>query len=377
MPEQGNSETPLASAFGGKRVLLTGHTGFKGGWLALWLERLGAQVVGIALPPPEGPSFYAAARVDRAIDSRIADIRDPEALARVARDVDAEILFHLAAQPIVRRSHRAPAETFATNVSGTAHVLDIARAMPSLRAAVIVTSDKCYRNNEWPWPYREGDALGGKDPYSASKACTELVADSYRATYFDHPDAPRIATARAGNVIGGGDWGEDRLVPDIMRAIRDGCDMIIRNPRSVRPWQHVLEPLSGYLLLAARLLDADGRAFAEGWNFGPELSQAVDVEALVHALTGRFADRDVQVRVAPDREAGPEAALLRLDSSKAAAKLGWRARLGLAEMMAMTADWYAADLGGATDMAAFSRAQLDLYRAAGSPIIEERVPICA
>lgn len=356
----------LTSAFAGRRVLVTGHSGFKGGWLCLWLESLGAEVVGISLPPSTDPSLFAAAGIGGIVDSRFADIRDAEALRNAAAGFDAEIVFHLAAQPIVRLSHREPAATFATNVVGTANVLDLARAMPSLRAVIVVTSDKCYDNQGWNWPYRETDRLGGTDPYSASKACAEIVAESYRRNWFADPDGPRLATARAGNVIGGGDWAPDRLVPDIVRAASHGLPLVIRNPRSVRPWQHVLEPLSGYLLLAARMLEPDGAAFGSGWNFGPSGGQAVDVETLARTIMASSPALDLPIRFGAEADAPHEAAILRLDSSKAEAELGWRPRLSVDEMLAFTADWYAAFLRGGTDMRALSREQLALYMGRGS-----------
>ncbi len=366
MPERRGVDASLASALAGRRVLVTGHSGFKGGWLCLWLESLGAQVLGISLPPPTEPSLFVAAGIGDIIDSRFADIRDAEALRSAAAGFDAEIVFHLAAQPIVRLSHREPADTFATNVVGTANVLDLARAMPSLRAVVVVTSDKCYDNRGWNWPYRETDRLGGTDPYSASKACAEIVAESYRRNWFADPDGPRLATARAGNVIGGGDWAPDRLVPDIVRAAFHGLPLVIRNPRSVRPWQHVLEPLSGYLLLAARLLAPDGAALDGGWNFGPSGGQAVDVETLARTIMACSPALDLPIRFGAEADAPHEAAILRLDSSKAEAELGWRPRLSVDEMLAFTANWYAAFLRGDTDMRALSREQLALYMRRGS-----------
>ncbi|HVF93384.1 MAG TPA: CDP-glucose 4,6-dehydratase [Sphingomonas sp.] len=364
------------SALRGRRVLVTGHTGFKGSWLCLWLHALGAEVYGIALAPPPGRSLFRTAKVDQVVDGRIADIRDPAALATAAHGIDAEIVFHLAAEAIVLRSQRDPATTFATNVSGTAHVLDLARTMPSLRAIIVVTSDKCYRNDEGLWPFRETDRLGGHDPYSASKACTELVVEAYRATFFARPGGAKLATVRAGNVIGGGDEAEDRLVPDIARAARGGAAMAIRNPGSIRPWQHVLEPLRGYLMVADRLLGDEPDGFAGAWNFGPDVGQAVDVGTVAAAMMARL-DSRCPVHIAPRGAAsGTEARTLRLDSSKAAALLGWRPQLSFDEMMALTGDWYAADIDGGVDMAAFTDRQLSTYRARCAPVAIEELRIC-
>ncbi|WP_019833195.1 CDP-glucose 4,6-dehydratase [Sphingomonas sp. PR090111-T3T-6A] len=377
MPELPGEDDGLAEALAGRKVLVTGHSGFKGGWLCLWLERMGARVVGISLPPPTTPSFYEAVGLDRLIDSRFADIRDPEALGRVANGVDAELVFHLAAQPIVRRSHRLPAETFATNVTGTANVLDLARAMPSLRAVVVVTSDKCYDNRGWSWPYRETDRLGGTDPYSASKACTELVAECYRRLWFADPEGPQLATARAGNVIGGGDWAEDRLVPDIVRAASNHLPLFIRNPRSIRPWQHVLEPLSGYLLLAARLLSNGRASFSGAWNFGPSSEQTVDVETLARAIMACSRELDLPIRFGAEIDAPHEASVLKLDSSKAHAELGWSPRLTVEQTLSLTAEWYAAYLRGEPDMREISRAQLAGYRGLRSSTGREGLRRCA
>lgn len=367
----------LARAFTGRRVLVTGHSGFKGGWLCLWLERIGAKVVGISLPPPTEPSLYAVAGIDHVVDSRFADICDAEALRATADDVDAEVVFHLAAQPIVRRSYVSPAETFTTNVTGTANVLDLARAMPSLRAAIVVTSDKCYDNVSWDWPYRETDRLGGSDPYSASKACTEIVAESYRRSWFSDPAGPQMATVRAGNVIGGGDWAEDRLVPDIVRAASAGTPMFIRNPRSIRPWQHVLEPLSGYMLLAARLLSENGARFSGAWNFGPSPGDTVDVETLVRTIMACSPALDLPIRFGTDAAAPYEATTLKLDSSKAYTQLGWRPRLSAQETLSYTADWYAAFLRGNAEMLSVSRDQLDAYLALRSSNTTEGLRQCA
>ncbi|MDC0660395.1 CDP-glucose 4,6-dehydratase [Leisingera sp. SS27] len=351
----------FGGVFAGRRVLVTGHTGFKGGWLCLWLQQLGARVTGLALAPEPGPSFFAACGLDQALDSRIADIRDPGALAEALAGADAEVLFHLAAQPLVRRSYQAPAATFETNAGGTAHVLDAALRMPSLQAAVVVSSDKCYENREWDWGYRESDPLGGHDPYSASKACTELVAGAYRNAFFAAPDGPQLATARAGNVFGGGDWGAERLVPDLARAAAADQPLQIRRPQAVRPWQHVLEPLSGYLALAARLLGPEGAEFAGAWNFGPPLAGTVTVRELTALFCAAWGAGAPKMDFSPAEDGPHEAGLLRLDSTRARLRLGWQPQLALPEAAAMTAEWYRAFQDGGTGMAALSRAQISRY----------------
>ncbi|BAL23763.1 CDP-glucose 4,6-dehydratase [Azoarcus sp. KH32C] len=343
------------AAYGGRRVLLTGHTGFKGAWLALWLERLGATVSGLALPPDTTPSLFHALRLDETIESNFADIRDVEAVRRVVTESAPEIVFHLAAQPLVRRGYIAPVETLATNVMGTAHVLEAARNCPSVRAVVVVTTDKCYENRGWDSGYRESDRLGGHDPYSASKACAELVAAAWRSSYCQSGDAPLLATARAGNVIGGGDWAQDRLVPDIIRAIGAGQTVRVRNPDAIRPWQHVLEPLAGYLMLGARLL-AGERFVAGAWNFGPALGDMQPVSTLCDALCTRLGG---QWRC-DEGEHPHEAAVLRLDSSHAMLKLGWAPRWTLAQTLDLTADWYARVNGG-EDARALTLEQISAY----------------
>ena len=370
----GFDEARVGNALAGRRILLTGHTGFKGGWLALWLRRLGAEVVGVGLQPPPGPSMFAAAGVAQAIDSRFGDIRVPAEFAAAVGDFDAEIVFHLAAQAIVRRSYADPVETFLTNAVGTAVVLDAARRMKSLRAIVVVTSDKCYDNREWAWGYRESDALGGADPYSASKACTELVAASYRRSFFAHPDGAQLATVRAGNVIGGGDWAEDRLLPDIVRAVVADTPVMIRNPASVRPWQHVLDSLGGYLTVAQRLL-TDGAAMAEAWNFGPDPRSVVDVERLAGLMARSWGPGGP--RFGFGKGGGlHEATLLGLDSSKAAARLGWRPVLDLEQTVALTTDWYRSWIDGRCDMAALSRAQIAAFvDMAGNSRLESRIKL--
>lgn len=362
--------------FNGRRVLVTGHSGFKGGWMSLWLRRLGARVTGLSLPPEPGPSLYEACDISAATDSRFADIRDPAQLSETLAGLDAEILFHMAAQPLVRKSYREPAETFATNVQGTANVLEIAGKMPSLKAVIVITSDKCYDNREWVWGYRESDPLGGKDPYSASKAATELVAQSYAHSFFSDPNGPRLATVRAGNVFGGGDWGEDRLVPDIIRAWSKGDPVVIRNPASVRPWQHVLEPVSGYLQVAEKMLTG-GQNYAGAWNFGPDVSSTVDVRQLADMIQRAwgagapvfdFAD---QVSDAPH-----EAGILRLDSTKAQTRLGWRPRLTLQDAINLTADWYKAHATGG-NMAQITNAQIDHFERLISSVEPDRPTVAA
>jgi CDP-glucose 4,6-dehydratase len=359
----GTVQPDFGCAFAGARVLVTGHTGFKGGWLSTWLVQLGARVTGISLLPEPGPSFFEACALGTAVDSRIADITSVDALRDAAGELDAELVIHMAAQSLVRRSYRDPAGTLATNVVGTAHVLDLARRMPSLRAIIVVTSDKCYDNREWAWGYRENDPLGGADPYSASKGATELVAHAYRRSFFDDPAGPQLASVRAGNVFGGGDWAEDRLVPDIVRSVAAGEAVHVRNPDSVRPWQHVLEPLSGYLALASRLM-TDGAAFSGAWNFGPDLTGMVTVRALAEMMQEawepggpEFIFADPSVKPA---NALHEAGLLRLDSTKAQTGLGWRPQLDLRDAVRLTAEWHKAHASG-RPMLALTYAQIAEY----------------
>ncbi len=344
----------------GRRVLVTGHTGFKGSWLCLWLHSVGAEVHGYALPPPTDPSLFVAAKVDELLSSsEIADVRDCEMLHSVVRRVRPEIVFHLAAQPLVRYSYRAPVETYAVNVMGTVHLLEAIRQSDSVRAVVSVTTDKCYENREWPWGYRENEPLGGYDPYSSSKACAELVSAAYRASFLNGSGIP-LATARAGNVIGGGDWAADRLLPDFLRALDAGQTLTIRSPGATRPWQHVLEPLSGYLVLAESLF-APGAKSAEAWNFGPVDDDARPVSWILERLARRMPD----LRWHCDAEPQPhEAHFLKLDSSKARTQLGWRPRWRLDKALDMTISWHQAWRQGA-DMGAVSRAQIADYVASG------------
>lgn len=324
----------------GKRVFLTGHTGFKGSWLCLWLHSLGAEVTGYALEPPTNPSLYELARVGEVVKSIVADVRDLERLKAEMKSASPDIVIHMAAQPLVRDSYLIPVETYAVNVMGTVHLLEAVRSCPSVRAVVNVTTDKCYENREWVWGYRESEPMGGFDPYSNSKGCSELVTAAYRSSYFNPLQYERhgvaLATARAGNVIGGGDWAADRLIPDIIRAILSGKPVQIRNPHAIRPWQHVLEPLSGYLLLAQRLYD-DGAAFASGWNFGPPEKDARPVQWLVERLCSLWGDGATWQL---DTSEHPhEAHYLKLDCSKARSELGWLPRWGLEKALESIVAW--------------------------------------
>lgn len=351
-----------------RRVLVTGHTGFKGGWLVLWLERLGARVAGLSLPPPTDPSLFLTAGVEAGMeDSVIGDIRDPVAIDAALERTRPEIVFHLAAQPLVLRSHEQPIETLDVNVMGTARLLDALRRRGGARAAVIVTSDKCYENREWPWGYRETEAMGGRDPYSASKGCAELVAAAFRSSYFDPADHARhglgVATARAGNVVGGGDWADDRLVPDLVRGLAAGRPTAIRNPSAIRPWQHVLEPLSGYLGLARRLVE-DGPDFAEAWNFGPRDEDAQPVGRIADTVASLWNDGAGGAEWERDLRSRPrENVHLKLDHSKATARLGWRPRWDLDTTLRHTIAWYRAWTRGG-DMRATTLAQIAEYETA-------------
>ena len=340
----------------GKRVLLTGHTGFKGSWLALWLDSLGAKVSGFSLDVPTSPSLFEAARVKESLRDGRGDVRDLRAVQAAVHDASPDIVFHLAAQSLVRQSYAQPVETYATNVMGTAHVLEAARSAPSIRALVVVTSDKCYDNRESGHAYVEADPMGGRDPYSSSKGCAELVTAAYRNSFFKEAK-PGIASARAGNVIGGGDWSQDRLLPDIYRAAAAREPVCIRNPKAVRPWQHVLEPLAGYLLLAERL-HTDGPRVAEAWNFGPDKTDSRPVAEVVERVVKLWGDG---LRWEPDPGSHPhEALLLRLDSAKARKRLAWQPQLPLDEALAWTVDWYKAHLRR-EDMRGVTLAQIARY----------------
>ena len=345
-----------------KHVFLTGHTGFKGGWLSLWLQQLGAVVTGYALQPPTTPNLFEKAHVGAGMTSIIGDIRDGARLQAAVGDASPDIVVHMAAQPLVRRSYIDPVETYSTNVMGTAHLLEAVRQCASVRAVVNVTTDKCYENREWVWPYRENEAMGGYDPYSSSKGCAELVTAAYRNSYFNVKDYAQhrlaLASARAGNVIGGGDWAENRLVPDILRAFSSGEPVMIRNPQAVRPWQHVLEPLRGYLILAERLF-TNGASYAEAFNFGPLEDDAQPVEWIVIQLAAKWGEAAAWSLDVADHP--HEASLLRLDVSKAAERLAWRPILDLDSGLQLTVDWARAARDG-QDMHAFTLAQINDYQ---------------
>ena len=342
-----------------KRVFLTGHTGFKGGWLALWLTDMGAQVHGYALAPPTQPNCFSICGLqDLLRSSTIADVRDAAALGQAVRAARPDIVLHLAAQSLVRYSYSAPLETYGVNVMGTANLLEAVRQTQGVKAVVNVTSDKCYENREWVWPYRENEALGGSDPYSSSKGCAELVTAAYRRSYLDIAGI-HLASARAGNVIGGGDWAADRLIPDFLRAVDAGKTLIVHSPHATRPWQHVLEPLAGYLTLAEKLC-TDGREFAEAWNFGPHEAETRSVQWIVEYLSTQIPGTSWQSDSAPQPH---EASHLKVDSSKANARLGWSQRWNLESALGKTLDWHQAWKRGA-DMRAISLAQICDYETA-------------
>jgi CDP-glucose 4,6-dehydratase len=344
----------------GKHVLLTGHTGFKGSWLSLWLQRLGAVVTGYALEPPTKPSLFETANVASGMNSIIGDVRDLPHLSEVFQSTQPEIVIHMAAQPLVRESYVDPVGTYATNVMGTVHVLECARQTESVRVVLVVTSDKCYENREWIWGYRESDPVGGHDPYSSSKGCAELVTSAYRRSFLNGTGDPPVglASARSGNVIGGGDWATDRLVPDAMRAFMSGCPLKVRNPGALRPWQHVLEPLAGYLVLCKRLYGAP-QQYAEAWNFGPRNDETRPVSYLADSLARLWGDRAAWETDHADYP--HEANYLKLDSSKAFARLGWTLRWSLDQAIAFTVDWYRAYARGAADLRQYTLDQIMRY----------------
>jgi CDP-glucose 4,6-dehydratase len=345
-----------AAFWKGKTVLLTGHTGFKGGWLAHWLSDMGALVHGFSLEPPTEENFFTETRlVERMASSTQGDVRDLQKIKTAILTANPEFIFHLAAQPLVRDSYKIPVETFSTNVMGSVNVMEACRESDSVRAIVNVTTDKCYENKEWLWPYRENEALGGYDPYSASKACAEIASSAYRRSFFSEKKI-KLASARAGNVIGGGDWAEDRLIPDFLRAIDAGEPLNIRSPNAIRPWQHVLEPLSGYLVLAEKLYRG-GDVYAEPWNFGPNEDDAKPVSWIVETLCSQMSGASWTQNSHPQPH---EAGLLRLDSSKAKALLGWLPRWNLETALIRTIEWQQA-YRNKHDMAATTSQQIQAY----------------
>jgi CDP-glucose 4,6-dehydratase len=334
----GGIEGKVDSSFwNNKRVFLTGHTGFKGGWLSIWLNSMGAQVKGYALAPNTTPSLFFEAKIETLVDSNFGDIRNLNELKKSMMEFNPDILIHMAAQPLVRLSYTEPVDTYATNVMGTVNVLESARSCINLKAIVSVTTDKCYENKEWEWGYRENEPMGGHDPYSSSKGCAELVTAAYRNSFFNSADSAFVASARAGNVIGGGDWAEDRLIPDILKAFEKNEPVIIRNPLSTRPWQHVLEPLAGYLVLAQALFEK-GNDFAEGWNFGPSDDDCQPVSWILDKMVsswGKGAKWKLDAQNNPH-----EANFLKLDCSKAKKKLKWQPKWGLEYTTGLIIDWH-------------------------------------
>jgi len=345
----------------GKRVFLTGHTGFKGSWLSLWLQQLGAEVTGYALEPPTNPSLFEVAKVEQGMCSIIGDVRDSANIKRAMSDARPDIVIHMAAQSLVRYSYSHPVETYSTNVMGLLHLFEAVRTTPGVKAVINVTSDKCYENKEWSRGYNENDSMGGYDPYSNSKGCSELITACYRNTYFNSEEYSEhgiaIASARAGNVIGGGDWAQDRLIPDMLRAISKGEPLQIRNPDATRPWQHVLEPLSGYLMLAEKLY-TNGATYAEGWNFGPHETDAKPVKWVSEKLAqtwGQGATWSINGQPQPH-----EAMFLKLDCSKARSRLEWHPRWELSQALEKIVEWHKAHDQG-KDMRQMTLTQINAY----------------
>jgi CDP-glucose 4,6-dehydratase len=320
-----------------KKVFLTGHTGFKGSWVSIWLQSMGAIVKGYSLEPNTNPNLFTEAKVDENMESEFGDIRDLKQISKSMLDFNPDVLIHMAAQPLVRLSYQEPVDTYTTNVIGTVNVLEAARNCPNLKAIVSVTTDKCYENNEWDWGYRENEPMGGHDPYSSSKGCAELVTSAYRRSFFNSKESASLASARAGNVIGGGDWADDRLIPDILKAFEKSEPVVIRNPLSTRPWQHVLEPLSGYLVLAEELY-VNGDDFAEGWNFGPKDEGCKPVNWILDKMVANWG---VGASWELDKNNNPhEAGFLKLDCSKAANRLKWQPKWSLQETLELIIDWH-------------------------------------
>jgi CDP-glucose 4,6-dehydratase len=347
----------LFAVFSGKRVLVTGDTGFKGSWLCMWLQQLGADVTGFALPPKLDIDHFNLLRLNRVIRHVEGDIRDLPALQRTFEQFQPEFVFHLAAQALVRRSYDEPKLTFDTNIGGSTNVLECVRTTPSLRAVVYVTSDKCYRNKEWIWGYRENDELGGRDPYSASKAAAELVFAAYADSYFAQRSSLGIASVRAGNVIGGGDWAADRIVPDSIKSLQERQPVLLRNPAATRPWQHVLEPLSGYLALASKLY-TDAQRFSGSWNFGPRIESTHTVKDLAEKMVKCWGEG--RLEIAPSQSGLHEATLLQLNCDKAAQMLGWTPRWDFDRTVEATVQWYR-DVTDGTAAQDVTRRQIEQY----------------
>jgi len=331
-----------------KSILITGHTGFKGSWLSLWLQQMGAKVIGFALPPSTSPSLFELAHVEKGMISITGDVRDLSAFKKVVQEYQPEIIIHMAAQALVLSSYDDPVETYSTNVLGVVNLFEAVRSVNSVRAVINVTTDKCYENKEWVWPYRETDPMGGFDPYSSSKGCAELVTAAYRSSFFnplkfdEHKVA--VASARAGNVIGGGDWAKNRLIPDIFRNISEGNTVIIRNPTAIRPWQHVLEPLSGYLLLAEKLF-TNGTKYAEAWNFGPRYEDVKNVQWIFDSIKRKW-DKKIKWEIEKSDAAKHEAHYLKLDISKAISLLNWEPQLSMDKTIDKIVSWYTAYMSG-------------------------------
>lgn len=348
----------------GRRVFLTGHTGFKGSWLSLWLQSLGADVTGYALNPPTNPSLFEVAKVAAGMRSIIGDVRDLDSLQKAMQDTSPDIVIHMAAQPLVRYSYLNPVETYATNVMGSVHVLESVRNTKSVKAVVNVTSDKCYENKEWVWGYREDEGMGGYDPYSNSKGCAELVTSAFRSSFFNPEQYSEhgvaVSSARAGNVIGGGDWASDRLIPDFIRAIVASQKVVIRSPNAIRPWQHVLEPLSGYLVLAEKLYN-HGTQFSGAWNFGPSDSDAKSVAWIINELVSNWGE-GASFRVDATAANFHEANFLKLDCSKARMQLGWQQQWDATEAIKRIGAWHKAHLNG-QDMKVYALGEIAQYQA--------------
>lgn len=350
-------EALVNAAWRGRRVLVTGDSGFKGSWLALWLSAMGARVTGFSLPPPSDPSLFDMMQLDQVIDHVEGDVRNPAAVRAAVERARPDIIFHLAAQPLVRLSYEQPVETYAANVMGTVHVLEAARQVGGIAGIICVTSDKCYENREWDWPYRESDPMGGHDPYSSSKGCAELVVSAWRRSYFQE-SGPALASVRAGNVIGGGDWAVDRLIPDLIRAFEAGVAPLIRSPDSVRPWQHVLEALGGYIMIAERLMAGDRRV-ADAWNFGPADEDARSVRWIVDRMRAAWS-ADAASATLDEGPRPHEAGLLRLDCSRARGTLGWKPSLQLAQTIDWIVEWHRR-IGAGEDARAVTLAQIGRY----------------